>query len=126
VQRDLLPIVEATTVNNRYGMVKTYYILFMVAGAFHVIKPSAMIPVMEGRLTIRVELKSLTFNDFKRILIQDRYSLFKQYQALLKTKGIELEFIENAISKTKKRAVKINRNTENIGARRLYTLIEKL
>ncbi len=126
VQRDLLPIVEGTTVNTRYGMVNTDHILFIAAGAFHVSKPSDLIPELQGRFPIRVELESLTLEDFKQILIQPENSLIKQYQMLLKTEGINLEFSEDAISKLAEMTVNINRNAEDIGARRLHTLLEKL
>ncbi|MBA3632855.1 MAG: ATP-dependent protease ATPase subunit HslU [Acidobacteria bacterium] len=126
VQRDLLPIVEGTTVNTRYGMVNTEHILFIAAGAFHVSKPSDLIPEMQGRFPIRVELESLTLEDFKRILIQPKNSLIKQYQALLKTEEIILEFTEDAITTLAEMTVSINNNTEDIGARRLHTLLEKL
>jgi ATP-dependent HslUV protease ATP-binding subunit HslU len=126
VQRDLLPIVEGTTVNTRYGMVNTEHILFIAAGAFHVSKPSDLIPELQGRFPIRVELESLTLEDFKRILIQPKNSLIKQYQALLKTEEIILEFSDDAISTLAEMTVNINKNTEDIGARRLHTLLEKL
>ena len=126
VQRDLLPIIEGTTVNTRYGMVSTEHILFIAAGAFHVSKPSDLIPELQGRFPIRVELESLTLDDFKRILIQPKNSLIKQYQALLKTEEINLEFDEKAISTLAEMTVEINKTTEDIGARRLHTLLEKL
>jgi ATP-dependent HslUV protease ATP-binding subunit HslU len=126
VQRDLLPIVEGTSVNTRYGMVNTDHILFIAAGAFHVSKPSDLIPELQGRFPIRVELESLTLDDLKRILIQPKNSLIKQYQALLKTEEIELEFTEDAISTIAEMTAETNRNTEDIGARRLHTLMEKL
>ncbi len=126
VQRDLLPIVEGTTVNTRYGMVSTEHILFIAAGAFHVSKPSDLIPELQGRFPIRVELESLTLDDFKRILIQPKNSLIKQYQALLNTEGITLEFTEDAISELANMTVETNRSTEDIGARRLHTLLENL
>lgn len=126
VQRDLLPIIEGTTVNTRYGMVNTEHILFVAAGAFHVSKPSDLIPELQGRFPIRVELESLTLDDFKRILTQPKNSLIKQYQALLNTEGIELDFTEEAIATLAEMTVSINRNTEDIGARRLHTLLEKL
>ena len=126
VQRDLLPIVEGTTVNTRYGMVNTEHILFIAAGAFHVSKPSDLIPEMQGRFPIRVELESLNLEDFKRILIQPKNSLIKQYQALLNTEGINLEFTEDAITTLAEMTVSINKTTEDIGARRLHTLLEKL
>ena len=126
VQRDLLPIIEGTNVNTRYGMVSTEHILFIAAGAFHVSKPSDLIPELQGRFPIRVELESLSFEDFKRILIQPKNSLIKQYQALLSTENISLEFTDSAITALAEMAVKINQNTEDIGARRLHTLLEKL
>jgi len=126
VQRDLLPIVEGTNVNTRYGMVNTEHILFIAAGAFHISKPSDLIPELQGRFPIRVELQSLTVDDLKRILTQPKNSLIKQYQALLSTEGIELEFTENAISRLAEMTADINKSTENIGARRLHTLLEKL
>ena len=126
VQRDLLPIVEGTTVNTRYGMVNTEHILFIAAGAFHVSKPSDLIPELQGRFPIRVELESLTIEDLKRILIQPKNSLIKQYQALLNTEEIILEFTEDAISTLAEMTAQINKTTEDIGARRLHTLLEKL
>lgn len=126
VQRDLLPIVEGTNVNTRYGMVSTEHILFIAAGAFHVSKPSDLIPELQGRFPIRVELEPLTLDDLKRILTQPKNSLIKQYQALLSTEGIELEFTEDAITRLAEFTVEMNRSTENIGARRLHTLLEKL
>jgi ATP-dependent HslUV protease ATP-binding subunit HslU len=126
VQRDLLPIVEGTTVNSRYGMVNTEHILFIAAGAFHVSKPSDLIPELQGRFPIRVELESLTIDDLKRILTQPKNSLIKQYQALLNTEGIRLEFTAEAISTLAEMTEHINKTTEDIGARRLHTLLEKL
>lgn len=126
VQRDLLPIVEGTTVNTRYGMVATEHILFVAAGAFHVSKPSDLIPELQGRFPIRVELESLTIEDLKRILIEPKNSLIKQYQALLKTEEIDLEFTDDAIQTLAEMTAEINQYTENIGARRLHTLLEKL
>lgn len=126
VQRDLLPIVEGTNVNTRYGMVNTEHILFVAAGAFHVSKPSDLIPELQGRFPIRVELEALTIDDLKRILVQPKNSLIKQYQALLKTEGIELEFTEDAVARLAEMTAEINASTENIGARRLHTLLEKL
>jgi ATP-dependent HslUV protease ATP-binding subunit HslU len=126
VQRDLLPIVEGTNVNTRYGMVNTEHILFIAAGAFHVSKPSDLIPELQGRFPIRVELEALTTEDLKRILVQPKNSLVKQYQALLNTEGIKLEFSEDAITKLAELTAEINQSTENIGARRLHTLLEKL
>ena len=112
VQRDLLPIVEGTNVNTRYGMVSTEHILFVAAGAFHVSKPSDMIPELQGRFPIRVELEALTIDDLKRILTQPKNSLIKQYQALLSTEGIELEFTEDAVSKLAEMTAEMNRSTE--------------
>ncbi|HEX8560529.1 MAG TPA: ATP-dependent protease ATPase subunit HslU [Pyrinomonadaceae bacterium] len=126
VQRDLLPIVEGTTVNTRYGMVRTDHVLFIAAGAFHVSKPSDLIPELQGRFPIRVELDSLTLEDFKRILTEPKNSLVKQYKALLETEGIELEFTEDAIDAFARFAVRVNEQTENIGARRLHTIMEKV
>jgi ATP-dependent HslUV protease ATP-binding subunit HslU len=126
VQRDLLPIVEGTTVNTRYGMVNTDHILFIAAGAFHVSKPSDLIPELQGRFPIRVELEALTLDDLKRILTQPKNSLIKQYQALLNTEEINLQFSDDAISTIAEMTENINKNTENIGARRLHTLLEKL
>lgn len=126
VQRDLLPIVEGTSVNTRYGMVSTEHILFVAAGAFHVSKPSDLIPELQGRFPIRVELESLTIEDLKRILVEPKNSLIKQYQALLNTEGITLEFTDDAIQTIAEMTARINQSTENIGARRLHTLLEKL
>lgn len=126
VQRDILPIVEGTTVNTRYGMVRTDHILFIAAGAFHVSKPSDLIPELQGRFPIRVELEALTVEDFKRILTEPKNALIKQYQALLETEGIELEFTDDAIDTIANFAARVNENTENIGARRLHTIVEKL
>jgi ATP-dependent HslUV protease ATP-binding subunit HslU len=126
VQRDILPIVEGTTVNTRYGMVRTDHILFVAAGAFHVSKPSDLIPELQGRFPIRVELESLTIEDFKRILTEPKNSLIKQYRALLETEGIDLEFTEDAVSAVAEFAGRVNEQTENIGARRLHTIMEKV
>ncbi|MFC3797816.1 ATP-dependent protease ATPase subunit HslU [Cohnella sp. GCM10012308] len=126
VQRDILPIVEGSTVVTKYGPVKTDYILFIAAGAFHVAKPSDLIPELQGRFPIRVELSSLTDEDFVRILTEPENALTKQYAALLRTEGIEVEFTAEAISELANMAQDVNRNTENIGARRLHTLLEKL
>ncbi len=126
VQRDLLPIVEGTTVNTKYGMVRTDHILFIASGAFHVAKPSDLIPELQGRFPIRVELKPLTQRDFVRILTEPENALVKQYQALLKTEGIELEFTQDGIEEIARIAYEVNERTENIGARRLYTVMEKL
>lgn len=126
VQRDLLPIVEGTNVNTKYGMVSTDHILFIAAGAFHVAKPTDLIPELQGRFPIRVELEALTVDDLKRILVQPKNSLIKQYQALLSTEGIELTFTDDAIDRLADMTAEINKTTENIGARRLHTLVEKL
>jgi ATP-dependent HslUV protease ATP-binding subunit HslU len=126
VQRDILPIVEGTTVNTRYGFVRTDHILFIAAGAFHVSKPSDLIPELQGRFPIRVELKSLTEADFIRILKEPKNALIKQYQALLDTEGIKLTFTEDAIEAIASFAAQVNLTTENIGARRLHTILEKL
>ena len=126
VQRDLLPIVEGTTVNTRYGMIRTDHILFIAAGAFHVAKPSDMIPEMQGRFPIRVELKPLTKDDFIRILTEPKNALTKQYTALLETEGMKLEFTEDAIENIARTAMTVNEQTEDIGARRLHTVMEKL
>src|SRR5216684_4118249 len=126
VQRDILPIVEGTTVNTRYGFVKTDHILFIAAGAFHVSKPSDLIPELQGRFPIRVELKSLTEGDFVRILKEPKNALIKQYQALLDTEGIKLTFTEDAIQEIAAFATRVNESAENIGARRLHTILEKL
>jgi ATP-dependent HslUV protease ATP-binding subunit HslU len=126
VQRDILPIVEGTTVNTRYGMVKTDHILFIAAGAFHVSKPSDLIPELQGRFPIRVELESLTIEDFKRILTEPKNSLVKQYRALLETEGVELVFTDDAIDSVARFAALVNERTEDIGARRLHTIMEKV
>jgi len=126
VQRDILPIVEGTTVNTRYGFVRTDHILFIAAGAFHVSKPSDMIPELQGRFPIRVELKSLNEDDFIRILREPKNALIKQYIALMDTEGIKLSFTEDALRAIASFATKVNETTENIGARRLHTMLEKL
>jgi len=126
VQRDILPIVEGTTVNTRYGMVRTDHILFIAAGAFHVSKPSDLIPELQGRFPIRVELESLTIEDFKRILTEPRNALIKQYQAMMETEGVTIEFTADAIDSIANFAWQVNQQTENIGARRLQTIMEKL
>jgi ATP-dependent HslUV protease ATP-binding subunit HslU len=126
VQRDLLPLVEGTTVNTKYGMVKTDHILFIASGAFHLSKPSDLIPEMQGRFPIRVELDSLTVGDFERILKTTDASLTEQYTALLATDGCALEFTEDGIHRMAEIAHAVNEKTENIGARRLYTVMEKL
>ncbi|HEY6659797.1 MAG TPA: ATP-dependent protease ATPase subunit HslU [Pyrinomonadaceae bacterium] len=126
VQRDILPIVEGTTVNSRYGMVRTDHILFVAAGAFHVSKPSDLIPELQGRFPIRVELESLTIEDFKRILTEPRNALIKQYQAMMETEGVTIEFTSDAIDSIANFAAQVNQQTEDIGARRLQTIMEKL
>ena len=126
VQRDILPIVEGTTVNTRYGMVRTDHILFIAAGAFHVSKPSDLIPELQGRFPIRVELESLTIEDFKRILTEPRNALIKQYQAMMETEGVTIEFTGDAIDSIANFAAQVNQQTEDIGARRLQTIMEKL
>jgi ATP-dependent HslUV protease ATP-binding subunit HslU len=126
VQRDILPIVEGTTVNTRYGMVRTDHILFIAAGAFHVSKPADLIPELQGRFPIRVELESLTVEDFKRILTEPKNALIKQYQAMMATEDVILEFTDDAIDKIANFAARVNENMENIGARRLQTIMEKL
>jgi len=126
VQRDILPIVEGTTVNTRYGMVRTDHILFIAAGAFHVSKPSDLIPELQGRFPIRVELESLTVGDFRRILTEPKNALIKQYQAMMETEGVEIEFTEDSIAAIADFADRVNSQTENIGARRLQTIMEKL
>ena len=126
VQRDILPIVEGSTVMTKYGAVKTDHILFIAAGAFHTSKPSDLIPELQGRFPIRVELKSLKKDDFKRILTEPQNALLKQYKALLGTEGIKLEFAEDAIDRLAQLACDVNAQNENIGARRLHTILEKL
>jgi ATP-dependent HslUV protease ATP-binding subunit HslU len=126
VQRDILPIVEGTTVNTRYGMVRTDHILFIAAGAFHVSKPADLIPELQGRFPIRVELDSLTVEDFVRILTEPQNALIKQYVALLETEGVKLTFLDDAVQEIARFAATVNESTENIGARRLHTIMEKL
>jgi len=126
VQRDILPIVEGTTVNTRYGMVRTDHVLFIAAGAFHTTKPSDLIPELQGRFPIRVELSSLTEGDFVRILTEPKNALIKQYIALLDTEGLKLSFSDDAIATIARFAAKVNEQTENIGARRLHTILEKV
>ncbi len=126
VQRDILPVVEGTTVNTRYGMVRTDHILFIAAGAFHVSKPSDLIPELQGRFPIRVELQSLTMDDFIRILTEPKSSLVKQYTALLETEGVKLEFTAEALEEVARFAFRVNEGTENIGARRLHTIMERV
>jgi ATP-dependent HslUV protease ATP-binding subunit HslU len=126
VQRDILPIVEGTTVTTKYGMVRTDHILFIAAGAFHVSKPSDLIPELQGRFPIRVELNSLGKEEFIRILQEPQNALIKQYMALLKTESVDLTFTDDAIVEIAEVAQLINERTQNIGARRLYTIVEKL
>ncbi len=126
VQRDLLPLIEGCTVSTKYGMVKTDHILFITSGAFHLAKPSDLIPELQGRLPIRVELSALKPVDFARILTEPNYSLTEQYQALLGVEGINLEFSEDGVTRLAELAFEVNENTENIGARRLHTLMERL
>jgi ATP-dependent HslUV protease ATP-binding subunit HslU len=126
VQRDLLPLVEGSTVSTKYGMVKTDHMLFIASGAFSVAKPSDLIPELQGRFPIRVELKSLKTEDFVRILTEPRASLTRQYTALLETEGVQLEFIDSGVRRLAEVAYQVNENTENIGARRLHTVMERL
>ena len=126
VQRDLLPIAEGTTVATRYGAVKTDHVLFIAAGAFHGSSPSELIPELQGRFPIRVELQHLTQEDFLKILTEPRNALIKQYQALMKTEGVELIFQEDALQEISRLAFLVNERTEDIGARRLHTVVEKL
>ncbi len=126
VQRDILPIIEGTTVNTRYGMIRTDHILFIAAGAFHVSKPSDLIPELQGRLPIRVELQSLKEEDFVRILTEPKNALIKQYVALLETEGVKLNITDDAVNTIAKFATVVNEQTENIGARRLHTILEKV
>jgi ATP-dependent HslUV protease ATP-binding subunit HslU len=126
VQRDLLPLIEGTTVMTKHGPVKTDHILFIASGAFHVAKPSDLLPELQGRLPIRVELKALNEEDFKRILLEPECSLIKQYKALLATEGVTLDFTGDAIDALARLSVEINGSVENIGARRLHTVLERL
>jgi ATP-dependent HslUV protease ATP-binding subunit HslU len=126
VQRDILPIVEGSTVNTKHGAIKTDHILFIAAGAFHVSKPSDLIPELQGRFPIRVELDSLTAADFETILTQPRNALTEQYKALLATEGVHLEFASDGIAELARIATQVNEQTENIGARRLHTVLERL
>jgi ATP-dependent HslUV protease ATP-binding subunit HslU len=126
VQRDILPIIEGTTVNTKHGMVKTDHILFIAAGAFHVSKPSDLIPELQGRFPIRVELEPLTRDDFVRILTEPRNALVKQYEALLATEDVTITFTPQAVERLADFAAKVNDSTENIGARRLHTVMERL
>jgi ATP-dependent HslUV protease ATP-binding subunit HslU len=126
VQRDILPIVEGSTVSTKYGFVKTDHVLFIAAGAFHMSKPSDLIPELQGRFPIRVELTKLTTDDFVKILVEPDNALIKQYIALLATEGIQIEFSDEAITRIAEVAFEVNQNTDNIGARRLHTILEKL
>ncbi len=126
VQRDLLPIIEGSTVNTKHGMVKTDHILFICSGAFQVARPSDLLPELQGRLPIRVELKSLTKEDFEQILTEPNASLTLQYRELMKTEGVDIEFTQDGISKIAESAFRVNEKTENIGARRLHTVLERL
>ena len=126
VQRDLLPLIEGSTVSTKYGMIKTDHILFIASGAFHLSKPSDLIPELQGRLPIRVELEALTPEDFERILTEPAASLTEQYQALLTTEGLNIGFSEDGIKRIAQTAWQVNEKTENIGARRLHTLLERL
>jgi ATP-dependent HslUV protease ATP-binding subunit HslU len=126
VQRDLLPLIEGTTVNTKHGPVKTDHILFIASGAFHISKPSDLLPELQGRLPIRVELKALTRDDLRRILTEPEASLIKQYVALMGTEGVALEFTEDAIDAIADIAVAVNSSVENIGARRLQTVMERV
>jgi ATP-dependent HslUV protease ATP-binding subunit HslU len=126
VQRDLLPIVEGTVVNTRYGYVRTDHVLFVAAGAFHKVKPSDLMPELQGRFPIRVELKDLTKDDFMRILTEPKSSLTRQYTALMKTEGVDVEFTADAIEALASYAYEVNQTTQNIGARRLYTIMERM
>jgi ATP-dependent HslUV protease ATP-binding subunit HslU len=126
VQRDLLPIVEGSTVNTKHGMVRTDHILFIASGAFHIAKPSDLIPEFQGRFPIRVELDSLGQADFVRILTEPQNALLKQYVALMKTEGVDLAFADDAVDELARIAATVNARTENIGARRLHTVLERL
>ena len=126
VQRDLLPLIEGTTVSTKYGPIKTDHILFIASGAFQLAKPSDLLPELQGRLPIRVELDALTSNDFIRILKEPDNSLIKQYKALLKTENVDLEFTEDGIDTIANLATEVNSSVENIGARRLHTIIERV
>jgi len=126
VQRDLLPLIEGCTISTKYGSVRTDHILFIASGAFHLAKPSDLIPELQGRLPIRVELSALTPEDFKRILVEPNASLTEQYQALLATEGVNVSFTDDGLSRIAELAWQVNEGTENIGARRLHTLMERL
>jgi len=126
VQRDLLPLIEGCTVSTKYGMIRTDHILFIASGAFHLAKPSDLIPELQGRLPIRVELAPLTPEDFRRILVEPDASLTQQYRELLATEGVALSFTDDALARIAELAWQVNEGTENIGARRLHTLLERL
>ncbi|PKL11889.1 MAG: HslU--HslV peptidase ATPase subunit, partial [Spirochaetae bacterium HGW-Spirochaetae-6] len=126
VQRDLLPIVEGTVVNTRYGQIKTDHILFIAAGAFHVSRPSDLIPELQGRFPIRVELEALSEDELKKILVEPKNALIKQYKALLSTEAVDLVFSDSAIDAIARYAADVNENMENIGARRLHTIMERI
>lgn len=126
VQRDLLPLIEGSTVTTKHGIIKTDHILFIASGAFHMAKPSDLIPELQGRLPIRVELEALTAEDFKRILVEPNASLTEQYQGLLKTEGVDVSFSDDGIQRIAETAFQVNAQTENIGARRLHTIVERL
>jgi len=126
VQRDLLPLVEGCTVSTKYGMVKTDHMLFIASGAFHLTKPSDLIPELQGRLPIRVELSALTAEDFERILIEPDAALTVQYKALMQTENVDLSFTDDAIKRIAHSAFEVNEGAENIGARRLHTVLERL
>ncbi|MCL4163227.1 UNVERIFIED_CONTAM: hypothetical protein GTU68_006689 [Idotea baltica] len=126
VQRDLLPLIEGSTVTTKHGIIKTDHILFIASGAFHMAKPSDLIPELQGRLPIRVELDALTADDFKRILTEPDSSLTEQYQGLLNTEGVKVEFTDDGIQRIAETAFQVNAQTENIGARRLHTIVERL
>jgi ATP-dependent HslUV protease ATP-binding subunit HslU len=126
VQRDLLPLIEGTTVSTKYGPIKTDHILFIASGAFHIAKPADLLPELQGRLPIRVELRALTEEDFVRILTEPEASLIKQYQALMETEGVTLSFTKNGIEQIAKISAEVNSSIENIGARRLHTVMERL
>ena len=126
MQRDLLPLIEGTTVNTKYGLVKTDHVLFIASGAFHQAKPSDLLPELQGRLPIRVELSALSRDDMRRILTEPEYSLLKQYSALLGTENVTLSFTEDAVDALSDLAADINERIENIGARRLHTVLERL
>jgi ATP-dependent HslUV protease ATP-binding subunit HslU len=126
VQRDLLPIIEGSTVSTKHGMVRTDHVLFIASGAFHTAKPSDLIPEFQGRFPIRVELEPLTREDFVRILTEPRHALVKQYMALMAPEGVNLRFTDAAVDEVARIAAEVNERTENIGARRLHTVLEKL